>query len=205
MRARPNSRQRGFILMTVALVGMIATLTMGSIFNSGVVQEQRAVETRLAEIRAYWQIMGHYHYAFSRIRQARLCADADGACNSSDNFQDVVMASILQGYLNEISALRRFTFPEESANYWIDIGTTAMQDPTPSKHPHSNHLWMRSTFPSTQSTLPILSGVESRFRRLELRMCVNMATQNTPCGPLSSNNFGGELNGLYRVMRLAKW
>jgi hypothetical protein len=195
--------QRGYILIAVAVIGTVATMVMSSVFNGGVIQEQRAVSERLAEMRTYWAIMGHFHYGLSRIRQARLCDDSGGSCDPNSSVQDTAMAAVLRGYFSEINSYRRFTYPEESTtNYWIDIDRTALVDPNPARHNHSEHLWLRSSIPNTQSTLPALSGLRTRFRPLEMRICVNMTTQATPCGNIGSNNFGGNLNGLYRVRTL---
>jgi len=202
MNAR-RSGQSGYILMMVSVVGLVATMVVGSIFNGGVMQEQRAVDNHLAELRAYWAIMGHFHYAFSRVRGQKLCFDAAGNCPAYTSIQDDKTVQVLNAYLAEVNAYRRFTYPEESANYWIDIDRTGLVDDYPLKHLHSQWLMIRSSFPNTQSTLPVLANLVTRFKPLEVRFCTNMATQDTPCGPFNANNFGGTLNGLYRIRRLA--
>jgi hypothetical protein len=196
--------QRGYILIMVAVFGTIATMVMSSVFNGGVIQEQRALDNRLAEMRAYWAIMGHFQYVFSRGHQQKYCNITTGACDPLVSIQDVQQTTVVQSYLGEITAYRRFAYPEESANYWIDIALTAMVDDYPLKHLHAQWLVMQSSFPNTQSTLPVLSGLATRFKPLEVRFCTNMTTQATACGVYNANNFGGTLNGLYRIRRLSR-
>jgi hypothetical protein len=202
MNAATSQGQRGYILIAVAAIGTVATMVMSSVFNGGVIQEQRAVENRLAETRAYWAVMGHFRYGLSRIRRQKLC-DQFGSCGVDDNVKDTDMGLILTSHLNEISARRVFTYPEENAGYHIDIGMAAIADDTPGRHTYSGHLLMRSSFPNTQSTLPVLSGLATRFRPYELRFCVGVTNVNNPCGPLTVNN-DPQINGLYRIKRLAR-
>jgi hypothetical protein len=202
MSAQERSQQ-GFILLTVAMIGLLTTLLMGALVSHSVVTEARAVDQRLGEIRAHWVQMGHFRYAFSRIRQDYLCRDSDGVCNSNDSQQDSHMLEVLLTYLDEISAYRHVTFPDESANYWIDVGMTALVDPA-STHGHSMHLIMRSSLPNTQSTLPVLQGLTQRAAPLEARFCVQLANWTDPCGPFGNNNFGGTLNGIYRIKRFSR-
>jgi hypothetical protein len=203
MRANAQQAQQGFILIAVAVIGLVGTLVMASVLSSSVVLEARAVDQRLATIRAYWQVMGHFRYGFSRIRQDYLCRDSDGVCDPTSSQQDTFMLEVLTSYLDEINAHRRFTFREESTNYWIDIGTEAFVEPG-TTHLHTMHLGMRNSFPGTQSTLPVLSGIAQTAARLEIKFCVHLAAWTNACGPLSSNNFGGTLNGYYRVKSLVR-
>jgi hypothetical protein len=202
MTPRARARQEGFILIMVAVIGLVGTMVMAGVLGSSVVLERRAIDQELARIRAYWQIQGHFRYGFSRIRQHYMCTDGDGSCNDSDSLQDTQMVTVLQSYLNEINAHRRFTFREEPASYWIDIGTQAFREPG-ATHNHSQHLGMRSSFPGTQSTHPVLSGIAQRASPLEIRFCVHLDEWSDPCGGLGSNN-GGDLTGYYRVKRLFK-
>lgn len=192
--------QRGSILVPVMLVGLICTLMMSALINRSVYLEQAAVENRLAETRAYWAAMGHFRYALSRARHAGLCADNNG-CNPGDKSKDTDKIPVLQSYLDEIAALRTFTYPDENAAYSIKIGLTAAVDDDPTRQQFSGHLMMTSSYPAGGvSLLPVLSGLAQRFTPYQLRFCTGLASPYAPCGAISNNN-GGLMTGLYSVKR----
>jgi hypothetical protein len=204
MPHRARAAQDGFILITVVVIGFVAALVMAGVLTAAVPREARAVDQKLADIRAYWLAQGHFRYAFSRIRQDYLCSDADGVCTGDQSQQDSDMAMVLNDYLNDITALRHMTYREESAGYWIDVGATALINPS-ATHAKSQYLMMRSSFPGTQSTLPTLAGIAQRAIPLEIRFCVHMTNWTDPCGSFSTNNFGGTLNGYYRITQIAPY
>jgi hypothetical protein len=194
-------RQTGNILMPVIFIGLTTSLIMGALINRSVYLEAAAVENSLAETRAYWATMGHFRYALSRARHAGLCPDEEG-CVPTDHFEDTELASTLQSYLNEISTLRTFTYPDENSGYTIKIDLTGAVDDDPLRQAFSGHLMMTSSYPTTGvSTLPVLSGLAQRFTPYELRFCTGLASAYAPCGEISNNN-GGQPTGFYSVQRL---
>lgn len=201
MSTRQN-RQRGNVLIAVAVIGLAATLSFAALMNHSIVLESRAVEAQLAEIRAYWAIQGHFNYALSRVAKDGLCANSS-QCFPIVNVTDTEKAATLQLYLDEIANLRHFTYPEESANYYLDIAVTGAVDPDPTRHNYSGHLKMTGTFPGGQSTLPILSGLTQKIGSYELGFCAGMASTAALCGPISQNNDGHPI-GTFSVKRLVR-
>jgi hypothetical protein len=194
-------RQRGNLILPVALIGLVMTLALSAYMNHALFLEQVAVENRLAEIRSYWAAMGHFRYALSRTRYARLCPDEDD-CDFDDEYDDAAKAAALQSYLNEISAYRNWTYPDESAAYWINIELTAAPDDNPARDSKSGHLMVTSSYPTgSESALPILSGLPRRFAPFELRFCAGLPQANPVCGPIGNDN-GGNLTRYYSVKRL---
>jgi hypothetical protein len=205
-------RQRGNILLPVTLIGLIVTLTLSALMNHALVLEQVAVENRLAEIRSYWAVMGHFRYALSRTRHSWACpsnhnvitilgVSVDLGC-PDNSIKDTERVPVVQGYLNEISAYRTFTYPEEAAAYSIKIDLTTAVDDSTSRHTYSGHLMITSSYPTTgASTLGILSGAPNRFMPLQLRFCAGLNNSGSSCGTIGNNN-GGNATGYYSVKRL---
>jgi hypothetical protein len=196
-------RQAGNILVPVMLIGLTITLVLGALINSSVYLEQVAVEDRLAELRAYWATMGHFRYALSRQRHAGLCIKSLGCTVLLDTIKDTDKITALQSYLNEISGLRTFTYPEESGSYSIKIDLTAAVDDDPSRNTFSGHLMITNSYPTAGvSTLPVLAGVAQRFTPYQIRFCTSLNSAYGACGGVSSNNNNGKPTGLYSVKRL---
>ena len=198
-------RQRGNILIPVMLIGLTSTLVMGALINRSVYLEQAAVENRLAESRAYWATMGHFRYAFSRQRRTGFCIDStvcDPIVYPVYNIKDTDKATALQSYLDEISSLRIFTYPDENSGYAIAINLTGTVDDDPTRHAFSGYLMMTSTYPTTGvSTLPVLSGLAQRFTPYRLRFCTSLTSAYVNCGSITNNNNGGKPTGFYSVKR----
>ncbi len=201
MSAQRNG-QKSNVMIAVAVIGLAATLSFAALMNHAIVLESRAVEAQLGEIRAYWAIQGHFNYALSRVAEDGLCAESD-KCLPTRGVKDTDKAATLQLYLNEISNLRHFTYPEESASYFLDIAMTGAVDPDPTRHTYSGHLKMTGTFPGGQSTLPILSGLTQEIGSYELGFCAGMASTTGVCGPISQNNDGHPI-GTFSVKRLVR-
>jgi hypothetical protein len=202
---REIHRQRGNILIPVMLIGLTSTLVMGALINRSVYLEQAAVENRLAESRAYWATMGHFRYALSRQRHAGFCLDST-VCDPISlplvNIKDADKAIALQSYLDEISGLRTFTYPDENSGYTITISLTGAPDDDPMRHVFSGYLMMTSSYPTTGvSTLPVLSGLAQRFTPYRLHFCTSLTSAYANCGSLTGNNNGGKPTGLYSVKR----
>jgi hypothetical protein len=196
-------RQAGNILIPVMLIGLTSTLILGALINSSVYLEQAAVEDRLADFRAYWATMGHFRYALSRQRHAGLCIKSLGCTVLLDTINDTDKITALQSYLNEISAFRTFTYPEESSSYSIKINLTAAADDDPTRNNFSGHLMITSSYPTAGvSTLPVLVGVAQRFTPYQIRFCTSLNSVYAACGGVSSNNNSGKPTGLYSVKRL---
>ena len=197
---RARKSQEGNILLPVVLIGLALSLSLGALMNHSLVLEQVAVENRLAETRAYWGVMGHFRYALSRTKHSGLCASYFLSVCTSSNMKDDEKVPVLQNYLNEISALRTWTYPEENAGYSIKINLTAMEDDA-SHHNRSGHLVIRSSYPTSGvSTLDILHNAPNRFMPYELRFCVGLANSGSSCGVITNNN-GGNVTGYYSVKR----
>jgi len=198
---RSLQSERGNILVPVMLVGLTCTLLMSALINRSVYLEQAAVENRLAETRAYWATMGHFRYALSRARHAGLCPDSAG-CIPSQNIKDTDKITALQSYLDEITAFRTFTYPDENAAYSIRISLTAAVDDDPTRQQFSGYLMMTSSYPTTGvSTLDVLSGLAQRFTPYRLRFCTSLLSAYANCGAISGNNNNGRPTGYYSVSR----
>jgi hypothetical protein len=200
--------QRGNILIPVMLIGLTSTLVMGALINRSVYLEQAAVENRLAESRAYWATMGHFRYALSRQRRTGFCIDST-VCDPINyplyNIKDSDKATALQSYLDEISSLRTFNYPDENSGYRIMISLTGAPDDDPSRHAFSGYLMMSSSYPTTGvSTLPVLSGLAQRFTPYRMRFCTSLTSAYASCGSVSNNNNGGKPTGLYSVRRFLR-
>src|SRR3954464_10083236 len=105
--------QKGNALIVVMMVGTIIAIGFAGIVTSSVLVEARAVEGSLARSRAYWAQMGNFNYMLSRTSYSRLC---NGSCNPSTN-KDTDMSPVMQAYFNELSNLKTWTYPDESASY----------------------------------------------------------------------------------------
>lgn len=198
----PRSRQTGNILVPIMLIGLISTLTMGALINYSVFIEQAAVENQLAETRAYWAIMGHFRYAISRQRHAGFCPNTLG-CIGTETISDITKVTILQGYLDEISAYRTLTYPEESSLYSIKIDLTAAADDDPSRNAYSGYMMILGSYPTSGvSTLPILSNLAQRLAPLQVRICTSMTSAFQACTGIASNNNNGKPTGYYSIRRL---
>jgi hypothetical protein len=198
---RGLQNQRGNILVPVMLVGLTCTLLMSALINRSVYLEQAAVENRLAETRAYWATMGHFRYALSRARHAGLCPDSAG-CMPNQTIKDTDKITALQSYLDEITAFRTFTYPDENAAYSIRISLTAAVDDDPTRQQFSGYLMMTSSYPTTGvSTLDVLSGLAQRFTPYRLRFCTSLLSAYANCGAISGNNNNGRPTGYYSVSR----
>ncbi len=197
-----RSRQTGNLLVPVMLIGLTATLLMGTLINQSVFIEQAAVENQLAETRAYWAMMGHFRYAISRQRHSALCPNALG-CLATDNITDFEKVPVLQSYLDEIASYRTFTYLEENSNYSIKVSLSAAADEDPTRQTYSGYLTMTGSYPTTGlSTIPVLSGFAQRFSPLQIRICTSLVNASQNCGNVSNDNNGGKPTGYYGVRRL---
>jgi hypothetical protein len=201
MRSR-RSAQAGNLLVPVMLIGLTSTLLMGAVINYSVFIEQASVENQLAETRAYWAIMGHFRYALSRQRHLGFCPDSQG-CAANANIKDSDKQTVLQSYLDEISAYRTLTYPEENSSYSIKVNLTAAMDDNPSHHTYSGYMTILGSYPTAGvSTLPVLSGLAQRFAPLQIRFCSSLTSAFQACGGVTNNNNGGSPTGYYSIRRL---
>ena len=118
-------RQRGGALIVVMMVGLVITIGLAGFITSGVLVEARAVEGSLARSRAYWAEMGNFNYALSRISKSKFCSSC---LVPNFNVRDTVMAVNLQAYFNELTNLKTWTYPDESASYTITTTDSAAAD-----------------------------------------------------------------------------
>jgi hypothetical protein len=179
---RTLQNQRGGAMVFVTLVGLVISMGFAMFMTSTVLLEQRAVEASLAKTRAYWAEMGHMHYAMSRISKSKFC----NSCLSGSKLKDSEFTPVLQAYLNELNAIKTWTYPDEASGYSITVNETAAVDENPSRHNYSG--WLKMTSAITSSTL--LSGMENHPPLMELRLCVGLSGANTRCGDIGSNNDG---------------
>jgi hypothetical protein len=193
--------QQGNVILSVAVIGLVATILFSNLMTRGMELESVAVERSLAEIRAYWAATGHHQYALSRTRRSELCDELFG-CDSNDKFQDTSRVAILQSYLNEISSLRTFTYADEDSDYRITVSPVAAVDDNPLRHTFSGHL-MITTSIVDEDSVPILSDFAARAAPLQLRVCVGLGSSSSNCGTISSNN-GGLSSHYHSVKRLAR-
>src|ERR1700753_4084494 len=134
------SNQRGGALSVVMMVGLVITIGFAGFITSGVLVEARAVEGSLARSRAYWAEMGNFNYALSRISKSKFCSSC---ILPNNNVKDVNLAVNLQAYFNELSNLKTWTYPDESASYTIPTTDPAAADNTPGRQNFSG--WLMAT------------------------------------------------------------
>ena len=200
--ARTN--QTGSILLPVTLIGLVSSLLVIALIQNSLYLEQVAVENEAAKSRAYWANVGHFRYALSRARHAGFCDKNDG-CPPDRNISDPKKATVLQGYLNEISTYRTFTYPDENSGYSITINLTAAFDDGTPRNGHSGYMMITSSYPTVGvSTLPVLSGLAQRFTPWQLRFCTSLTSAYANCGALNVNNNDGNPTGLYSLRRLVR-
>ena len=198
--ARTN--QTGSILLPVTLIGLVSSLLVIALIQNSLYLEQVAVENEVAKSRAYWANVGHFRYALSRARHAGFCDKNDG-CLPTRNIDDNKKAQVLQGYLDEISTYRTFTYPDENSGYSIKINLTAAVDDGTPRDDKSGYMMITSSYPTVGvSTLPVLSGLAQRFTPWQLRFCTSLTSAYANCGGLNVNSNDGTPTGLYSVRRL---
>ena len=190
---RLHGNQRGGALIVVMMVGMVIAIGFAGFITSSVLVEARAVEGSLARSRAYWAEMGNFNYMLSRTSYSRLC---NGLCIPSTN-KDTDMSPVMQAYFNELSNLKTWTYPDESASYTITITNTAAPDDTPGRQVFSG--WLMATTTVASSTL--VSGLNNHLPTMELRVCVGRLSAGSHCGTLSNNN-GGNATTYFSINRL---
>jgi len=186
--------QKGNALIVVMMVGTIVAIGFAGIVTSSVLVEQRAVEASLDRSRAYWAEMGNFNYALSRISKSKFCSSC---LISNPNTKDSVLATNLQAYFNELSNLKTWTYPDESANYTVTITETAAADNTPGRQQYSG--WLMAT--SSYSTSSLVAGLNGHLPVMELRLCVGLGNANSHCGNLNNNN-GGSTTAYFSIDRL---
>jgi len=188
-------RQRGGALIVVMMVGLVITIGLAGFITSSVLVEARAVEGSLARSRAYWAEMGNFNYALSRISKSKFCSSC---LFPNTNVKDTVLATNLQAYFNELSALQTWTYPDESSRYSITVTDTAAADSTPGRQQFSG--WLMAT--SSYSSSSVVAGLNSHLPVMELRLCVGLGNTNSHCGNLNNNN-GGATTAYFSIDRLS--
>ena len=187
--------QKGNALIVVMMVGTIVAIGFAGIITSSVLVEQRAVEGSLARSRAYWAEMGNFNYALSRISKSKFCSSC---LLPNTSVKDTVLATNLQAYFNELSALQTWTYPDESSRYSITVTDTAAADNTPGRQQFSG--WLMAT--SSYSSSSVVAGLNSHLPVMELRLCVGLGNTNSHCGNLNDNN-GGATTAYFSIDRLS--
>src|SRR3954465_6075636 len=172
--SRRLGNQRGGALMVVMMVGMVIAVGFAGFITSSVLVEARAVEGSLARSRAYWAQMGNFNYMLSRTSYSRLC---NGSRHGGTN-KDTDMSPVMQAYFNELSNLKTWTYPDESASYTITVTDTAAPDNTPGRQNFSG--WLMATTTVASST--VVSGINSHLPIMELRFCAGRPSATSHCG-----------------------
>lgn len=194
------SRQRGQAILTVMMMGTLATFMVGALVQHDTVVEKAAVEQSLARTRAYWAAMGHISYALSRIRKDGGCQDVLYPSNCGP---DTSKAGTAQHYLDEISSLRTWTYPDVNSNYYINLSLSAAPAGQGSQT-KSGYVSITASFPTAgQSFLPVLNGLSNRLRPVSLIYCtVGNPTDvcNSPTVNYTSSN-SSTYNHIYRFSR----
>lgn len=201
-RVSRRARQKGSVLIAVTVVGLAGALLLAAFMNHSVLVEERAIDARLAETRAYWAIMGHFRYGLSRTARSYMC---NKNCSYLDgqNFKDSEKVAVLQTYLNEISSYRTISYPEEPSGYFLKIATTASEDDRLHQN-YSGYIMMKGTYPTSgQSTFSYLQGATARMGGYELRFCAGVVFSGWSCGNIGNNN-GGWPTPYYSISRLTR-
>jgi len=186
--------QRGNALIVVMMVGTIIAIGFAGIITNTIIVEQRSVEGSLARSRAYWAEMGNFNYVLSRLSKSKMCS----SCTiPNSNIKDIVLATNLQVYFNELGNLKTWTYPDESSSYTITTTDTAAADNTPGRQQFSG--WLMAT--SSYSSSSVVSGINNHLPLMELRLCVGLNNSGAPCGNIVNNN-GGNTTGYYSINRL---
>ena len=172
--------ERGSATIAVTFFGALAVVIASSTAVR-FVQEYRAIDDSLAEVRAYWAAIGHTNYALSRTTFSGSCKNTGCA--------DGLRKSTAQAYLDEISALRTWTYPENGASYQITLLPTASSDPTPYGG-HAGSLMIKTTFPSAGPVDGLRVVGKKSLRPIELRYCVALTSPSADCGTTSSSEPG---------------
>jgi hypothetical protein len=186
--------QRGGALIVVMMVGLVITIGLAGFITSAVLVEARAVEGSLARSRAYWAEMGNFNYALSRISKSKFCSSC---IVPNTNVKDVTLAVNLQAYFNELTNLKTWTYPDESASYTITTTDTAAADNTAGRQQFSG--WLMAT--SAYSSSSLVSGLNNHLPVMELRLCVGLSNANSQCGNLGNYN-GGYTTAYFSINRL---
>lgn len=190
MRALNN--QRGGALIVVMMVGMVIAIGFAGFITSTVLVETRSVEASLARSRAYWAQMGNFNYVLSRISYSELC----NSCSSSNN-KDTDLSPVMQAYFNELSNIKTWSYPDESAGYTITTTDTAAPDNTGGRQTYSG--WLMAT--TTVSGSAVVAGLNNHLPIMELRLCVGLDNAGKKCDAINHNN-GGSATAYYSINRL---
>jgi|GEM_PF-3861400 len=74
--AAASAAQRGAVLPTVMIMMMVLTMMGVAVLEYTGLSEVREVEKSLADVRAYWAMMGHFNYMASRASEQGLCSSS---------------------------------------------------------------------------------------------------------------------------------
>jgi len=173
-------RERGSATIAVTLLGALAVVIASSIAVR-FVNEFRAVDDSLAEVRAYWAAIGHDNYVLSRTAFS-------GSCNSG-SCPDAQRSKLAQTYLDEVKALRTWSYPEVGPYYQFSVSPAANKDPTPLGG-KAGSLMIKTTFAAGTLDALRIAG-KKPLRPIEFRYCVGITDANAACG--SAPPITGEL------------
>ena len=194
------SSQRGQAALTALMLGSLATFMAGALMQHGMVAEKEAVARSLAETRAYWAAMGHISYAMSRISKQGGCREDLYLGNCGP---DTSKAGTAQAYLDEISSLRNWTYPDVNSDYYINLSLTAAPAGQGGQT-KSGYVSISATFPTSgQSPLPVLNGLSNRLRPVVLIYCT-MGDADDPCNAPTNNYTGSQTSPYNRMYRLSR-
>lgn len=170
--------ERGSATIAVSMFGALAVVIASSIAVR-FVHEFRAIDDSLAEVRSYWAAFGHDNYALSRTAFGGSCPGKFSCPNATKRSANA------QAYLDEIIALRTWTYPDVGPSYQITLTPTAAPDPTPIGDP-ARSLIITTIFcaaPTDCANPPEALRIlrKKQLRPIELRYCVDIPAADAPC------------------------
>lgn len=123
MRAR--TRQSGYALAAISLLGMAAMGSAAVLIAESGVNEGSAIEDDLVRVRANWAMNGHLTYVLSRARQDGAChldcSDSDTTrSETSKNFSREIHNAVPAKLVKNAGSQRRWSYGEINTEYAID-------------------------------------------------------------------------------------
>lgn len=180
MSRRRSHRQRGSVLITIMVVMMVTMLLASTLINHFAVQEARAIEQQLADIRAYWAMMGHVNYALSRASN-----NHNSLCGGVTCADDAARATAFNSLFTELGSARRWTYSEYGATtYYFDVQAAIDADVTT-----DGKLRLHMNIPAV-GALESLTGL--RGSDVWVDICLYNAPASCPSG-LTTEEYGKSL------------
>lgn len=185
MSRRRSHRQRGSVLITIMVVMMVTMLLASTLINHFAVQEARAIEQQLADIRAYWAMMGHVNYALSRASNKH-----NSLCGGATCADDAARATAFNSLFTELvtsASVRTWTYGEYAGGSYSFNVQAAMPDVGASNVDGKLRLHM---------SIPAVGAFESisglKVADMWVDICLYNAPASCPAG-LTTEEYGKSL------------